>query len=140
MTRYLLDTNIISGLVKAQPSLSLIAWMEDQHDENLLVASMTIAEIRKGILVAPAGRRRDELDAWFFGPEGPQALFAHRILDFDDKAALIWAELMASGQIAGRPRSAVDMIIAAVALANDCVIATANEKDFAGLQFLNPLR
>ena len=140
MTRYLLDTNIISGLVKAQPSLPLMAWMENQHDENLLVASMTIAEIRKGILVAPVGRRRDELDAWFFGPEGPQALFAHRILGFDDKAALIWAELMASGQIAGRPRSAVDMIIAAVALANDCVIATANEKDFAGLQVLNPLR
>ena len=88
----------------------------------------------------PRGKKRDALDAWFAGSEGPQSLFAGRILAFDDKAGLIWARLMAEGKAAGRPRSALDMIIAASAGANDCVIVTDNEKDFAGLEFINPMR
>jgi toxin FitB len=80
------------------------------------------------------------LDAWFTGPEGPQALFAGRVLPFDEKAALIWGRLMADGTAKGRPRSALDMIIAAVAEANDCVVVTDNGKDFTGLKFVNPLR
>jgi hypothetical protein len=67
-------------------------------------------------------------------------LFAGRILSFDDRAGLIWARLMADGKIAGRPRSGLDMIVASVADANNCVVVTDNEKDFAGLQFINPLR
>ena len=49
MTRHLLDTDIISNLVRLEPSESLLAWMEEQHDENLLIASLTLAEIRRGI-------------------------------------------------------------------------------------------
>lgn len=140
MTRYLLDTNILSNIVKPQPSESLLAWWAEQRDENLFVASLTIAEIRRGVLEKPRGKKRDALDAWFSGPEGPQELFAGRILSFDDKAGLIWARLMADGKAAGRPRSALDMIIASVAGANDCIVVTDNEKDFAGLDFVNPLR
>lgn len=88
----------------------------------------------------PRGKKRDALDNWFFGPEGPQALFAGRILAFDDTAALIWAQLMAEGKAAGQPRSGLDMIIAAVAGANECMVVTDNEKDFAGLQVVNPIR
>ena len=55
-------------------------------------------------------------------------------------AGLLWARLMAEGKMAGRPRSGLDMIIAAVAGANDCVVVTDNEKDFVGLQIINPLR
>ncbi|WP_079210772.1 PIN domain-containing protein [Brucella pituitosa] len=139
MTRYLLDTNIISNIVKPVPSTSLIEWMARRRDEELFIASLTIAEIKRGIFEMPRGKKRDALDAWFSGTEGPQALFAGRILPFDEKAALVWARLMAEGKSAGRPRSALDMIIAAVAGAHDCVIATDNEKDFAGLQFVNPL-
>ena len=140
MTRYLLDTNIISNVTKPWPSNLLLAWMEEQRDEDLFIASLTIAEIRRGILEKPYGRKRNALEAWFAGPEGPQALFAGRILSFDDKAGLIWARLMAEGKAAGRPRSALDMIVASVADANDCVVVTDNEKDFAGLQILNPMQ
>lgn len=140
MTRYLLDTNIISNVVKPTPSASLLDWMAEQRDDALFIASLTVAEIRRGVLEKPAGRKREALDAWFAGPEGPQALFAGRILPFDDRAGLIWARLMADGKIAGRPRSGLDMIVAAVADANNCVVVTDNEKDFAGLQFVNPLR
>ncbi len=140
MTRHLLDTNIISNVLQPQPSESLLSWMSTQRDEDLFIASLTVAEIRRGILEKPRGKKRDALDKWFSGPEGPQALFAGRILSFDDKAGLIWARLMAEGKTAGKPRNGLDMIIAAVAGANECVVVTDNEKDFVGLKVVNPIR
>ena len=70
----------------------------------------------------------------------PQTLFAGRVLPFDEKAALIWARLIADGAAKGRSRSPLDMIVAAVAGANDCVIVTENERDFVGINIVNPLR
>lgn len=140
MTRYLLDTNILSNATKAVPSVALVDWLADQADENLFISSLTIAEIRRGILEKSAGKKRKQLEEWFSSIDGPPALFAGRILPFDEKAGLIWAEFMSDGSSAGRPRSALDTIIAATAVANDCVIVTDNEKDFAGLNVLNPLR
>lgn len=140
MTRFLLDTSIISNVTKPAPSRALVAWMAEQIDEDLFISSLTIAEIHRGVLEMPSGRKRRALENWFFGPEGPQALFAGRVLAFDENAGLVWARLMAEGTAVGRPRSALDMIIAAVAEANDCVVITDNEKDFAGLKIVNPLR
>ena len=140
MTRYLLDTNIISNVIKPAPSQALLAWLGAQKDDDLFIASLTVAEIQRGILEKPAGRKRSALDAWFSGPEGPRALFAGRILSFDERAGLHWARLMADGKALGRPRNALDMIIASIAAANDCVVVTDNEKDFAGIAFVNPLR
>jgi toxin FitB len=140
MTRDLLDTNIISNVTKPAPSAALVAWMAERADEDVFISSLTIAEIRRGVLEKPAGKKRRELESWFGGPEGPQALFAGRVLPFDETAALIWARLMAEGTAKGRPRSALDVIIAAVAEANDCVVVTDNESDFAGLKIVNPMR
>lgn len=114
--------------------------MAERIDADLFISTLTLAEIRRGVLELPPGKRRRALETWFSGPEGPQALFAGRILPFDDGAGLIWARLMAEGSAKGQPRSALDMIIAAVAEANDCVIVTDNERDFAGLDIINPLR
>ncbi|MGA2488235.1 MAG: type II toxin-antitoxin system VapC family toxin [Roseiarcus sp.] len=138
--RYLLDTNILSDIAKPAPSLSLLAWMSEQVDEDLFIASLTVAEIRRAVLEKPAGKRRDALEAWFSGPEGPQALFAGRVLPFDEAAARIWARLMVDGAKKGRPRSALDTIIAAVAEAHGCTVMTDNERDFADVKAINPLR
>ncbi len=140
MTRYLLDTNIISNVIKPEPSQTLLVWLGAQKDDDLFIASLTLAEIQRGILEKPPGRKRSALATWFSGPEGPPALFAGRILPFNERAGLLWARLMADGKAAGRPRSALDMIIASIAAANDCVVVTDNEKDFAGIAFVNPLR
>jgi toxin FitB len=140
VTRYLLDTNIISTIVKPRPSEALLTWWAAQPDDRLFIASLTLAEIWRGILDMPRGQKRAALDAWFAGPEGPQALFAGRILAFEHKAALIWARLMVEGKTAGRPRSGLDMIIAAVADANDCIVVTNNEKDFHGIRIVNPMQ
>jgi toxin FitB len=138
--RYLLDINIISNLTKPKPSASLMAWMADQVDEDLFISSLTVAELRRSVLQKPAGKRRDELEAWFSGPDGPQSLFAGRVLSFDEKAALAWGRFMANGKAAGKPRSALDTIVAAVAVVNNCMIVTDNEKHFADVKTLNPLR
>ncbi|MDE2167566.1 MAG: type II toxin-antitoxin system VapC family toxin [Alphaproteobacteria bacterium] len=140
MTRYLLDTNVISAVVKPVPPASLVAWMAEQADTDLFISALTIAELWRGVLEKPAGKRRRDLERWFTGPEGPQALFAGRVLSFDETAGLIWARLMAEGTATGRPRSVLDMIIAAVAEANDCIVATDNERDFVGVKIVNPLR
>lgn len=140
MTRYLLDTNILCAVIRPAPPASLLEWMAVQADDDLFIAALTVAEISRGILELPQGRKREALEAWFAGPEGPQALFAGRILTFDDRAALVWARLMAEGKAAGRPRSALDMIIAAVAETNGCVVVTDNERDFVGIALVNPAR
>jgi toxin FitB len=140
VTRYLLDTNIISNVTKPDPSAALLSWLAEQADNDLFISALTVAEIQRGLLEKPKGKKRAPLEAWFNGPEGLQALFAGRVLPFDEKAGLIWARLMADGTVKGRPRSALDTIIAAVAEANDCVVVTDNEKHFTGLKFVNPLR
>jgi predicted nucleic acid-binding protein len=140
LTRYLLDTNIVSNPSKPAPSAPLLEWMARQADEDLFIANMTVAEIWRGILRLPIGRRRRELETWFAGPDGLRSTFAGRILAFDETAAMIWARLMTEGDAIGRARSSSDMVIAAVAEANDCVLVTDNERDFDGPRFLNPMR
>jgi len=140
VTRYLLDTNMIGNVTKPRPSERLLAWLGDQVDTDVFIAALTVAEIWRGILEKPPGGKRAELETWFAGPEGPSALFAGRVLPFDENAGLIWAALMAEGTARGRPKSALDMIIAAVAEANGCVVVTDNEKDFAGRETVNPSR
>jgi predicted nucleic acid-binding protein len=71
---YLLDTNIISNVIKPEPSPSLLAWLGARADDELFIASLTLAEIKRGILEKPPGKKRDELERWFSGPEGPNRI------------------------------------------------------------------
>jgi predicted nucleic acid-binding protein len=141
LTRYLLDTNVVSDTVKLRPSQQLESWFSDQLDETLFISTITLAEVRRGVLKAPEGRRKRELEAWFSGSKGPEALFAGRVLAFDPPAALLWAELMYAGDLARRSRSPLDTLTAAIALVNGCVVVTDNERHFAGVvEIINPLR
>lgn len=135
--RYLLDSNILSDFTKPSPSNVLSQWIAEQADEDLFIASWTLGELRRGVLGKPVGRKRTVLEQWFVGI---QSWFAGRVLPYDDQAALIWARLMNEGTASGKPRSALDMIIAATAEANGCLVVTDNEKHFPGIQILNPLR
>jgi len=141
LTRYLLDTNVISDATKPLPSGSLLRWLAGQADGDLFISTLSIAEIWRGILQMPRGKRRRALEEWFDSAEGPKSLFAGRVLPFDIDAALIWARLLAEGTTLGRPRSAFDTMIAAIALAGNCVVVTANEKHFEAIvEFVNPAR
>jgi toxin FitB len=140
MTRYLLDTNIVRNATKQLPSEPLTEWMAKQVDEELFISSLTLAEIYRGILEKPRGKKRRELEEWFEGPEGPQALFRGRVLAFDENRALIWGRLMAQGTAVGQRRNSFDMMVAAIAEANDSTVVTDNEKDLPGVKLLNPIR
>ena len=141
MKRYLLDTSIVSESTKPQPAIAVANWLGERDAADLFIATLTIAEIWRGILNLPRGRRRAALEDWFAGAEGPQFLFLGRILAFDQAAAFEWARLMAAGRQVGRARSPLDMIIAATAAANDCIVVTANERHFVdAVEIINPLR
>ena len=140
MSRYLLGTNILSEPTKPAPSQLLADWLVEQAEDEHFIASLSLAEIWRGVEEKPVGRRRTELERWFAGPNGPQSVFAGHILPFDEEAALVWGSLMAEGTRSGRPRSPIDMMIAAVADANGCTLVSGNEKHFAGLKFINPMR
>ncbi|HEX3674657.1 MAG TPA: PIN domain-containing protein [Rhizomicrobium sp.] len=141
MTRFLLDTNVVSDAKKPHIGGPILEWLDQQNEEDVFISTFTIAEIIKGILLMPAGRKRMAVQSWFDGPEGPNVLFRSRILPFDEPAALEWAKLVADGFLAGKPRSGLDMIVAAIARANDCLLVTANERHFDGvIPFFNPMR
>lgn len=140
MTHYLSDTNIVSEAAKQQPSAAVADWVQSQADSDLFISTLIIAEIWRGVIEMVSSRRRRNLEAWFLGAEGPSALFSSRVLSFDERAAMEWAQIMAAGTAAGRARSPVDMIIAATAAANHCVVVTVNERHFRGVvDYINPM-
>lgn len=140
MTRFLLDTNIVSNALKPRPLAAIAEWVQGQAGLDLFIATLTIAEIWRGVLQLAPGRRRRELETWFAGRHGPRALFIGRVLGFDERSALEWGRIMAEGAAVGHPRSPLEMIIAAIAAANECVVVTANERHFRDVvDFFNPL-
>ena len=140
MTRYLLDTNILNHVIKSTAPAVLAVWLDEQPDESLYICSMNLAEIWNGILQLAAGEKRSEQEGWFSGPRGPRVVFGGRVLKFDDNAALIWARLMAERGPAGLPCAPIDMIYAAIAEANGCILVTDDEDRFTGLNVLNPMK
>ncbi len=140
MTRYLLDTNVISNVIKPNPSPTLLEWMAEQNDIDLFISALTVAELQRGVLEKPKGRKRTALETWFTGPEGPQAVFAGRVLPFQRESGSRLGTTNGRRHGKGQPRSALDMIVAAIAEANGCIVVTDNDKHFNGLKFINPLR
>jgi predicted nucleic acid-binding protein len=140
VTRYLLDTNIVSNSTKPTPIEAVATWLKAPSEAEFFVSAFSIAEIERGVLERAAGRKRDELEAWFHGSLGPKAIFAGNILAFNERVASEWARIMAEGTKLGRPRSGLDMIIAATAAANGCTVVTLNDRDFRGaVATFNPM-
>ena len=124
----ILDTNIISELMKTSPNQHVIAWLDQQDPMTLFTTSISIAEIIYGLDVLPTGKRRDYLEVAF-----NQVLidaFKHRILMFDEHAAHVYGKLMGRRKITGRPLSVLDGQIAAIAKTNQMSLATRNTRDF----------
>jgi predicted nucleic acid-binding protein len=133
-----LDTNVLSELMRSAPDPSVVGWIGKQAGSQLYTTSITMAEMLRGIAIMPAGRRRADLakaaDAMF------NEDFADRILVFDAAAAVRYAEVAAIRRRAGRPIATLDAQIAATALVAGAAVATRNVKDFegCGLTLVNP--
>ena len=134
----LIDTNVVSELMRATPEASVVQWMNRQPPTFVHLSSVSMAEITYGIRILPEGRRRYDLQHRF--ERFVTTAFSERLLDFDRAAALDYGEIMASRRQTGRPMNVVDGQIAAVARARGCALATRNITDFedCGLELINP--
>ena len=123
----LLDTNVLSELMKPAPEPAVIQWLDAQLDSQVFLTAITKAEIELGIALLPSGKRKDA----FTGLAGTLFdEFHDRILPFDANAAFYYANLVANSRKAGRTISVEDAQIAAITLANHLTLATRNSKDF----------
>lgn len=127
-----LDTNVLSALMRRERDVAVVAWLDRQPAESVWITSITLFEVRLGLALLPAGRRRQSLEAAF------QRLLEedleNRVLDFDRDAALEAAALAAERQRAGRPVDMRDTQIAGIALARRATLATRNLRHFEGLR------
>ncbi len=133
-----IDTNIVSELMRAEPSAEVLAWMDDRPARDLFVTAVTEAEVRTGIALLPEGRRRRGLAEACERAFG--SLFAGRVLPFDSDAARAYAEIVAARRVLGRPVSQADGQIAAIARSRGMAVATRNIRDFQdmGVDVLDP--
>jgi predicted nucleic acid-binding protein len=134
----LLDTNVMSEPLRPAPDTRVIAWIDAQPLETLFLSAITVAELRAGVALLPAGKRRTALQDSLETRVLP--LFAGRVLPFDLGCTRAYAELMAKARAAGLAIASADGYIAAIAAANGLAVATLDTGPFeaAGAAVFNP--
>lgn len=135
---FILDTNVLSNAMAAQPASAVAAWIAGQPPELLFTASICQAEILSGIAILPEGRRRASLEMAakaMFGDD-----FAGRVLPFDGEAAIAYAEVFSARRRAGRAAATADLMIAAIARTKGASVVTRDIGDFedCGLTLIDP--
>ena len=136
--KYLIDTCILSELMRIKQDPKVLAWFDSVPDSSLFVSLFSIGEIRRGILRLPPSHRRDELTQAFDSQLLP--LFSDKLVAWNRKAAEVWAEIYTHGEEVGRCPSLLDSMIGATALAHGMAMVTRNVRDFQfeGLKVINP--
>ena len=134
----LLDTNVVSEVMKTRPAEAVVAWLNGQDSEKLHVSAISIGEIAYGLRILPDGKRRSGLRERF--ERFVTLAFDQRVLAYDESAARIYGELMGDRKELGLPMSVSDGQIAAIARLNHLAVATRNVLDFehCGIDVLNP--
>ena len=133
-----LDTNVLSELMRPNPSFRVITWMQQRPRPQMAVTAITEAEIFYGVELLPLGKRRNQFLS------GAESMFAEdfggRTLPFDSEAARLYAKIASARRANGKPISVPDAQIAAITLAHKAVLATRNIMDFeaCGIQLVNP--
>ena len=136
----LLDTNVLSEPLRPAPERRVVAWIDAQALETLYLSAITVAELRAGVALLPAGKRRSALQQGLETRVLP--LFAGRVLPFDLACTPAYAALMARARKAGLALATADGYIAAIAAANGLAVATRDTSPFeaAGVTVINPWR
>jgi predicted nucleic acid-binding protein len=135
---FVLDTNILSAIISTRPVPEVAAWIAGQPDELLFTATICQAEILSGIAILPDGRRRRDLET------AARAMFADdfdgRVLAFDREAAAAYADIFAARRRTGLGTAPLDLMIAAIARANDASVVTRDVGGFegCGVKIINP--
>jgi toxin FitB len=134
----ILDTNVLSALMRASPDLPVVAWLDRQPAESVWITTISVFETRFGLGLLPAGKRRRALEAAFSRLLTDD--LEERVLDFDVPAATAASSLAADRQKAGRPVDIRDTLIAGIAQARRATLATRNVRHFQdfGIQIVDP--
>ncbi len=134
----ILDTNVISELMREEPHENVKVWIAAHKPASLSITTIAIAEIQRGLARLPKGKRRNTLNSNFstFVTDA----FGGRIFSFDEEAAYIYGEIAAKREKEGFNTDAVDLMIAAIVKSQNASIATRNTKDFkgCGIKVINP--
>lgn len=138
MSGFLLDTNCISELLRAQPEPRVVAWLEDTDEAVLYLSVLTLGEIRRAVAALPQSKRRTRLEAWL--EVDLKARFSDRILAVDAIVADRWGLLAAQAERKGTPLAVIDGLLAATALHYNLTVVSRNHRDFlnADVPVLNP--
>lgn len=128
----ILDTNVLSALMRTAPDPAVVAWLDRQPAESVWITSITVFEARLGLALLPDGRRRRALEAAF--SRLVEDDLENRVLDFDTAAATSAASLAAERQRAGHPADMRDAQIAGIVSARRATLATRNVRHFADLK------
>ena len=133
----ILDTNVLSALMRSDPEKTVVAWLDQQPRTSIWTTSITVLEIRFGLQIMAAGRRRASLIQAF---AGVLEAIEHRIIPFDFEAAERAGDLLALRRKKGRTAEYRDTMIAGVAIAHHATLATRNVKDFddVSIPVVNP--
>ncbi len=136
--KYLLDTCLISELVKKEPNPAVVAWLDTQDEQTLFLSVLTLGELQKGISKLPDGAKKAELQAWV-GHDLVER-FGDRILSVDQETALCWGKLQGETECKGEKLPVMDALIAATAAVHGMLVVTRNIKDLerCGAQICNP--
>lgn len=134
----LLDTNVLSALMQREPDAVVIAWLDAQPPESIWTTSITVFEVRFGLELLTAGKRRRFLEEAF--AKAIEEDFENRVAVFDPAAATAAGRIAAERQRAGRPVEIRDVQIAGIAAARKATLATRNVRHFEGLglDLVNP--
>lgn len=134
----LLDTNVVSEPLRLGPDTRVVEWIDAQPLETLFLSAITVAELRAGVALLPAGKRRSGLQESL--ETRVLRLFAGRVLPFDLSCTQAYATLMAKARASGLAIASTDGYIAAIAVANDLAVATRDTGPFeaAGAKVINP--
>lgn len=132
------DTNVISEVMRPQPSPAVLNWLNAQDGNLLFITTVTLAEIGYGLRILPDGQRRWQLHSQF--EQFVTQAFEERVLAFTASAARAYAEIMGHRKEVGHPMSLPDGQIASIAHAHGFAVATRNIKDFegCGIELINP--
>ena len=135
---FLLDTSVISELVRPAPDNNVIEWLRGIDEASLHLSVLTIGEIEKGIAKLPASARREKLETWVRRDLADR--FRERLLAIDSTVAATWGRLAGEAESRGEPLPVIDGLIAATCLAHDLTVATRNVADFqrCGARCFNP--
>ena len=135
---YLLDTCVISEIIKPEPNQKVIGWIAEQSEQHLFLSVIVLGEIQKGISKLSSSKKKAALQLWL--QNDLQERFNGRIVPINEDVALNWGIIQASAEQQGKIIPSIDGLIAATAVAYKMTVVTRNVQDMAasGVQLLNP--